>query len=74
MVTGKRMAQFLGAWIVFEDEAGQDLKPGKGRTWSRRGRTPLVKVTGKGSGRPLMAGMICVRPARETGPTYRTQT
>ncbi|MGW4349368.1 IS630 family transposase [Streptomyces sp. NPDC004690] len=72
--TGKRAAQLPGAWIVFEDEAGQDLKPGKGRTWSRRGRTPLVKVTGKGSGRVLMAGMVCVRPGRETRLIYRTQT
>ncbi|WP_443735435.1 IS630 family transposase [Streptomyces flavotricini] len=74
VVTGKRTAQLLGAWIVFEDEAGQDLKPGRGRTWSRRGRTPLVRVTGKGSGRVLMAGMICVRPGRETRLIYRTQT
>ncbi|MFD5110071.1 transposase [Streptomyces cinereoruber] len=74
VVTGKRTAQLLGAWIVSEDEAGQDLKPGKGRTWSRRGRTPLVKVTGKGSGRVLMTGMICVRPGRETRLIYRTQT
>ncbi|MFB7170153.1 IS630 family transposase [Streptomyces sp. NPDC056254] len=74
MVAGKRTAQLLGAWIAFEDEAGQDLKPGKGRTWSRRGRTPLVKVTGKGSGRVLTAGMICVRPGRETRLIYRTQT
>ncbi|MEU6943985.1 IS630 family transposase [Streptomyces sp. NPDC046316] len=74
VVTGKRTAQLLGAWIVFEDEAGQDLKPAKGRTWSRRGRTPLVRVTGKGSGRVLMSGMICVRPGRETRLIYRTQT
>ncbi|MEU9450645.1 transposase [Streptomyces sp. NPDC048277] len=74
MVTGKRTAQLLGAWIVFEDEAGQDLKPGKGRTWLRRGTTPLVKVVGKGSGRVLMAGMICVRPGHETRLIYRTQT
>lgn len=74
MVTGKRMAQLLGAWILFKDEAGQDLKPGKGRTWSRRGRTPLVTVVGKGSGRVLMAGMICVRPGHETRLIYRTQT
>ncbi|WP_455770332.1 IS630 family transposase [Streptomyces erythrochromogenes] len=74
VVTGKRTAQLLGAWIVFEDEAGQDLKPAKGRTWSRRGRTPLVKVTGKASGRVLMAGMICVRPGREPRLIYRTQT
>ncbi|MBG0855096.1 transposase [Streptomyces spinoverrucosus] len=60
--------------MVFEDEAGQDLKPGKGRTWSRRGRTPVIKVTGKGSGRVLMAGMVCVRPRRETRLIYRTQT
>ncbi|MFI6289031.1 IS630 family transposase [Streptomyces sp. NPDC051018] len=74
VVTGKRTAELLGAWIVFEDEAGQDLKPGKGRTWSPRGRTPLIKVTGKDSGRVLMAGMICVRPGRETRLIYRTQT
>lgn len=74
VVTGKRTAQLLGAWIVFEDEAGQDLKPGKGRTWSRRGRTPLGRVTGKGSGRVLMAGMICVRPGHATRLIYRTQT
>ncbi|MFE3643570.1 transposase [Streptomyces sp. NPDC059169] len=74
MVTGRRTAQLLGAWIVFEDEAGQDLKPGRGRTWSPRGRTPLIKVTGKGSGRVLMAGMVCVRPGRETRLIYRTQT
>ncbi|WP_226962791.1 IS630 family transposase [Streptomyces sp. C8S0] len=74
VVTGKRTARLLGAWIVFEDEAGQDLKPGKGRTWSPRGRTPLIRVTGKGSGRVLMAGMVCVRPGRETRLIYRTQT
>ncbi|MEV7522717.1 IS630 family transposase [Streptomyces sp. NPDC091371] len=73
MVTGKRTAQLLGAWIVFEDEAGQDLKPAKGRTWSRRGRTPVIKVTGKGSGRVLMAGMVCVKLGRETRLIYRTQ-
>ncbi|MEV6738576.1 transposase [Streptomyces sp. NPDC051104] len=74
VVTGKRTAQLLGAWIVFEDEAGQDLKPGKSRTWSRRGRTPLAKVAGNGSGRVLMAGMICVQPGHETRLIYRTQT
>ncbi len=74
MVTCKWMAQVLGAWIAFEDEAGQDLKPGEGRTWSRRGRTPLVRVTGKGLGLVLTAGMICVRPGRESKLIYRTQT
>ncbi|MFD7263374.1 IS630 family transposase [Streptomyces sp. NPDC059874] len=74
MVTGKRTAELLGAWIAFEDEAGQDLKPAKGRTWSQRGRTPVIKVTGKGSGRVLMAGMVCVKPGHETRLIYRTQT
>ncbi|MEV7395449.1 transposase [Streptomyces sp. NPDC091215] len=74
VVTGERAAQLLGAWIAFEDEAGQDLKPGKGRTWSRRGRTPVSRVTGKGPGRVLMAGMVCVRPGRQTRLIYRTQT
>ncbi|MER6081912.1 transposase [Streptomyces sp. NPDC001833] len=63
----------MGAWIACEDEAGQDLRPAKGRTWSRRGRTPVVKVTGKGPGRVLMAGMVCVNPGRETKLIYRTQ-
>ncbi|GGS14723.1 hypothetical protein GCM10010269_62360 [Streptomyces humidus] len=46
----------------------------EGRTWSRRGRTPLVRVPGTGSGRVLMAGMICFRPGRETRLIYRTRT
>jgi hypothetical protein len=29
----------LGAWLCFEDESGQGLRPPKGRTWGRRGRT-----------------------------------
>ncbi|MER5932483.1 transposase [Streptomyces sp. NPDC002054] len=70
----KRTAQLLGAWIVFKDEAGQDLRPAKGRTWSPRGRTPVIKVTEKGSGRALMARMVFVRPGRETRLIYRTQT
>ena len=43
--------QQLGGPIVliwdnlFEDESGQGLRPPKGRTWGRRGRTPVVTVT-----------------------------
>ncbi|MCX5233216.1 IS630 family transposase [Streptomyces sp. NBC_00233] len=50
------------AWLVFEDEAGQSLRPPKARTWSCRGRAPVVKVTGKGSGRVSLAGLVCTRP------------
>jgi hypothetical protein len=46
----------LGAWVCFEDGSGQGswrrcasvlLRPPKGRTWRRRGRTPVVTVTGE---------------------------
>lgn len=58
---------------MFEDEAGQDLRPPKARTWSRRDCTPVLKVTGKGSGRVLMAGLVCNKSGRATRLIYRTQ-
>jgi len=33
------------------DESGQGLRLPKGRTWGRRGHTPVVKVTVQGSKR-----------------------
>jgi hypothetical protein len=39
----KSAAADLGAWLCYEDESGQGLRPPKGRTWGRRGRTPVVK-------------------------------
>lgn len=65
------MAREKRAWICLEDEAGQSLRPPKARTWSRRGRTPTVSVTGKGSGRVSMAGLIVVRPGLRTRLSYR---
>ncbi|KJK57819.1 transposase [Saccharothrix sp. ST-888] len=56
-----------GSWLVFEDEAGQSLRPPKARTWSRRGHTPVVKVTGRGSGRISPAALLCAGP----GPRSR---
>lgn len=44
---GKTLAAQRDAWICFEDEAGQTLRPPKARTWGRRGRTPVVPVSGK---------------------------
>ncbi len=41
----KRAAADLRAWLVFEDESGQGLRPPTGRTWGYRGRTPMVRVT-----------------------------
>src|SRR6266540_3136867 len=57
--------------VCFEDEAGQSLRPPKARTWSRRGRTPSVSVSGKGSGRVSMAGLIATRPGLRTRLFYR---
>jgi hypothetical protein len=58
---------------VFEDESGQGLRPPKGRTWGRRGTTPVVTVTGGSNGRVSLAALIAVRdghrpPAGLPGP------
>jgi putative transposase len=60
-------AAAAGAWICFEDEVGQTLRPRRARTWGRRGRTPVVRLSGKGSGRVSAAGLACLKagsPAR----------
>ena len=64
---GTRLAAAAGAWICFEDEAGQNLRPPKARTWARRGHTPVVKVSGKGSGR-VIGRRAGVPAARRAGP------
>ncbi len=57
----KSAARDLGAFICFEDEAGQGLRPRKGRTWARRGARPVVRVRGAGGGRVSIAGVACYR-------------
>src|SRR6266516_4639207 len=61
LARGKRPAADLGAWLVFEDESGQGLRPPKGRTGGRRGRTPVVKVTGSSNRRVSLAALIAAR-------------
>ena len=56
---GKTVAAERDAWLCFEDEAGHTLRPPKARTWGRRGHTPQVPVSGKGSGRVSVAGLVC---------------
>jgi transposase len=72
----KRTAGDLRAWICFEDEAGQGLRPPRGRTWGRRGTTPVVKVRAAGSGRVSVAGVVAFRPDTPAGPRliFRTIT
>src|SRR5207302_3919109 len=67
----KRTAADLGAWLVFEDESGQGLRPPKGRTWGRRGHTPVVKVTGSSNRRVSLAALIAVKPGRRPRLIYR---
>jgi transposase len=67
---GTRLAASIGAWIVFEDEAGATLRPPKARTWAWRGHTPPVTVSGKG-GRVSMAALVCYRPGHRSRLFYR---
>ena len=71
MAGGKRTAADLGAWLIFEDESGQGLRPPKGRTWGHRGATPVVKVTGAHNTRVSLAALIAVKPGRRPRPIYR---
>jgi hypothetical protein len=70
----KRTAADLGAWICFEDESGQGLRPPKGRTWGRRGQTPVVRVTGGSNKRVSLAALIAVKPGQRARLIYRVHT
>ena len=68
-----RLAAATGAFICFEDEAGQNLRPPKARTWAPRGHTPVVRVSGKGTGRVSVAGLACFKPGARSRLFYRTR-
>ncbi|MFD9271133.1 hypothetical protein ACFWB1_37500 [Streptomyces goshikiensis] len=68
LAAGKSTAAERGAWIVFEDEAGQSMTPPHARTWGRIGQTPAVR--GRGSGRVSMAGMACYKPGQPSRLIY----
>jgi transposase len=67
----KKTAADLGACICFEDEAGQGLRPPKGRTWAPRGQTPVFRVRGGGRGWVSVAGVLCVKPGTRAHLFYR---
>jgi len=69
----QRLAAATEAWICFEDEAGQNLRPPKAHTWARRGHTPVITVSGKGSGRVSVAGLVCLRPDARGHLFYRVR-
>ncbi|MFH8507795.1 IS630 family transposase [Streptomyces flaveolus] len=60
-----------GGYICFEDEAGFTRKPPRGRTWGRRGCTPIVTVSGRRSGRLSVAALIAIRPGSRTRLCHR---
>ena len=72
LAADKRTAADLGAWLWIEDESGQGLRPPKGRTWGRRGHTPVVKVTGAHNTRISLAALIATKPGCRPRLIYRT--
>ncbi|MET8624467.1 transposase [Kitasatospora sp. NPDC004669] len=60
--------------MCFEGEAGFTRRPPKGCTWGRRGRTPVVTVSGRRSGRLSVAGLISLRPGSCTRLCHRLRT
>ena len=71
MAGGQSTAADLGAWLIFEDESGQGLRPPKGRTWGRRGCTPVVTVTGAHNARVSLAALIAIKPGHRPRLIYR---
>jgi DDE superfamily endonuclease len=70
---GARLAAATGAWICFEDEAGQTLRPPRARTWAPRGHTPVITVAGNRDGRISVAGLVCLRPGHRGHLLYRVR-
>jgi hypothetical protein len=54
LAAGMSAAAACNGSIPFEDVAGQSLTPPRARTWGRIGRTPVVRVRGRGSSRVSM--------------------
>ena len=69
VVKGRRRTWAPGS--VFEDESGQGLRPPKGRTWGRRGHTPVVTVTGGSNKRVSLAALIAIKPGHRPRLIYR---
>jgi len=68
-----RLAAATAAYLCFEDEAGQNLRPPKAKRWAPRGHTPVVRVPGKGTGRVSVAGLACYRPGSRPRLFYRAR-
>jgi len=71
VAAGKSLVAALGAWLVFEDEAGVSMTPARARTWGRRGRTPVVRVRGRSRRRVSIAALTCYKPGERSRLIYR---
>jgi hypothetical protein len=47
--------------------------PAEGHHLARRGRTPVIAVSGKGSGRVSVAGLVCLQPGARGHLYYRVR-
>ncbi|WSK89957.1 transposase [Streptomyces sp. NBC_01278] len=71
---GKGVRAACGGYVCFEDEAGFTRRPPRGRTWGRRGITPVVSVSGRRSGRLPVAELIAMRPGSRTRLCHRLRS
>ncbi|QEV16146.1 IS630 family transposase [Streptomyces alboniger] len=71
MAAGGSAAAALGAWLVFEDEAGFAMTPPTKHTWARRGRTPVIRVRGRSRRRLSIAALACYKPEHRSRLIYR---
>ncbi|MFE9687928.1 hypothetical protein [Streptomyces sp. NPDC006285] len=71
MAAGGMTAAALGAFIVFEDEAGFGMTAARARTWGRRRQTPLVRVRGRSWRRYSIDALCCYRPGESSRLIYR---
>ena len=67
MARYKSTARDLGAFICFEDEAGQGLRPPKGRTWAPRGARPWSRCAARAAAGSASPGWPATGPG--TGRT-----
>ncbi|NQE86200.1 IS630 family transposase [Nocardia terpenica] len=71
MAARKTAAAALGAWVVFEDEAGFTMTPPTARTWAPRGHTPIVRVRGRTTRRISIAALTCYKPGHRSRLIWR---
>ena len=56
---------------LLSDESASLMWPPRAKTWGRRGRTPIVTVRGRGSGRVSIGGLTCYRPGHRSRLIFR---